>query len=87
MSNHSKEKTAARELQAALGCSYSTALRKVRAAEEARRTGIPQFPVVSPETVAAVFPADAGWTTLYEGPAVNHEEVRARRFGADGGEK
>lgn len=75
------------ELQATLGCSYSTALKKVRDAEEARRQGIPQFPVVSPETVAAVFPAEAGWTTLYVGPTINHEEVRARRFGTDEGEK
>lgn len=87
MSHNTKEKSAARELQATLGCSYSTALKKVRDAEEARRRGIPQFPEVSPETVAAVFPASAGWTTLYEGPAVNHEEVRARRFGTKDGEK
>lgn len=85
MSNNTKEKSAARELQATLGCSYSTALKMVRDAEETRRKDLPQFPVVSPETVATVFPASAGWTTLYEGPLVNHEEVRARLFGTDGG--
>lgn len=85
MSRNTKEKSAARELQATLGCSYSTALKKVRDAEEARRQGIPQFPVVSPEVVDKLL--EAGWTTLYEGPSVNHEEVRARRFPTKDGEK
>lgn len=37
MSRNTKEKSAARELQATLGCSYSTALMKVRAAEALRK--------------------------------------------------
>jgi len=37
MSSKTKEKAAARELQATLGCSYSTALMKVREAEALRK--------------------------------------------------
>lgn len=87
MSRNTKEKSAARELQANLGCSYSTALKMVRDAEEARRRSIPQFPWVSPEMATKMAPESAGWTELYRGPAINHEEVRARRFGTNGGEK
>ncbi len=37
MSNNTKEKSAARELQATLGCSYSTALKMVRDRESLRK--------------------------------------------------
>lgn len=40
MSRNTKEKSAARELQATLGCSYSTALMKVRDAEALRKAQV-----------------------------------------------
>ena len=85
MSRNTKEKSAARELQATLGCSYGAALKMVQDAEEARRQGVPQFPWVDPLTVARVFPPEAGWTTVYLGPTINHDEVKTRRFDPNGG--
>lgn len=40
MSRNAKERSAARELQATLGCSYSTALKKVRDAEALRKAQV-----------------------------------------------
>lgn len=40
MSRNTKEKAAAREIQARTGCSYSTALMQVRAAEELRKAQV-----------------------------------------------
>lgn len=44
MSRHTKEKTAARALQALLGCSYSTALMKVRETARAAKAELPSPP-------------------------------------------
>ena len=75
MSRNTKEKAAARALQAHLNCSYTAALQRVRSAEEARRQGLLEFPVAPPEVGSAL--EGAGWATLYVGPTVNHAEVCA----------
>lgn len=91
MSHNTKEKTAARELQTRLGCSYSTALKQVRDAEAARRREILQLPPtlhpVPPEIVAELL--DSRWATIpaYEGPTVNHDDVKACITGTGEGEK